>query len=283
MRVGLNMLLWTTNVAREHAPLFRALKRAGCDGVEVPLMGDETSRFRDLSKVLSDSGLGCTCSIVIPDEEHNPISADPAHRQGGLDFLKWAIDCAHALGSSLICGPFFQPLGAFSGVGPTEEEKERAAEVHRQAADVAAQAGVALAVEFLNRFECYFLNTLADAAAHTRRVGRPNFGALFDTFHANIEEKDPVGCIAKHVDVIKHVHVSENDRGTPGKGHVDWLGTFRALRSGGYDGWLVIEAFGRAFPDLAEATRIWRDLFPSAAEVYEQGVPFIRRQWEAAA
>jgi len=124
---------------------------------------------------------------------------------------------------------------------------------------------------------------MADAAEYTKRVGSPNFGVLFDTFHANIEEKDPIGCITEHIDVINHVHISENDRGTPGKGHIDWPATFKALKSGGYDKWLVIEAFGRALPDLAAATRVWRDFFPTAEEVYTEGLKFIKQQLDAVA
>ena len=70
----------------------------------------------------------------------------------------------------------------------------------RQAAEIAAQAGMALAIEYLNRFECYFLNTTADARAFVQRVDHPNFRMMYDTFHANIEEKDPVGCIAATAD-----------------------------------------------------------------------------------
>jgi len=183
----------------------------------------------------------------------------------------------------VLCGPFHQPLAQFSGAGPTEHEKSWAAEVHRQAAAMAARAGLVLAVEPLNRFECYFLNTMADARAHVERVGEPNFGALYDTFHANIEERDPVGCIAQTGDVIRHVHVSENDRGTPGKGHVPWLATFRALRTAGYDGWLTVEAFGTALPALAAATKVWRNFFRSPEEVYEIGLRTIRDNWTAAA
>jgi D-psicose/D-tagatose/L-ribulose 3-epimerase len=124
---------------------------------------------------------------------------------------------------------------------------------------------------------------MADTADYVKRVNHPSVAVLYDTFHANIEEKDPVGCISKDMDVIKHIHISENDRGTPGKGHIDWPGTFKALRSGGYDEWMVVEAFGRALPDLAAATRVWRDFFPSAEEVYTEALKLIREQWEAAA
>ena len=282
MKAGFNMLLWTGHVTEEDFPRLEMLKKAGYDGVEIPLFGGDVAHFEKVGQVIRDNGLGCTSVTVIPDEEHNPISADADHRKGGVEHLKWAIDCSEALGSEILCGPFYQPLGVFTGEGPSEQEKKRAAQVHQKAADYAAKANVALAVEYLNRFECYFLNTMADTADFVKRVNKPNYGVLFDTFHANIEEKDPVGCIDSYMDMIKHVHISENDRGTPGKGHVDFSGTFKALRSGGYDGWMVVEAFGRALPDLAAATRVWRDFFPSPDEVYTEGLKLIKAQWQAA-
>jgi D-psicose/D-tagatose/L-ribulose 3-epimerase len=282
MKTGFNMLLWTTHVTEDDLPQLETLKKVGYDGVEIPVFEGDTPHFERVGKAIKDNGLACTSVTVIPDEQRNPISADAKHREGAVEYFKWAIECSQALGSEVLCGPIYQPLGVFTGKGPTEEEKQRAVEVHRKAADLARKANVILAVEFLNRFECYFLNTMADAFDYVKRVNHPNVGVLFDTFHANIEEKDPVGCISRHVDAIKHVHISENDRGTPGKGHIDWPGTFRALRSGGYDGWLVIEAFGRALPDLAAATRVWRDFFPSNDEVYTEGLKLVKEQWEAA-
>ena len=283
MKAGFNMLLWTGHVTEEDFPRLEMLKKAGYDGVEIPLFGGDAAHFEKVGKAIKDNGLGCTSVTVIPDEEHNPISADADHRKGGLDHLKWAVDCSEALGSEILCGPFYQPLGVFTGDGPTEEEKTRAAQVHQDAADYAAKANVTLAVENLNRFECYFLNTMEQTADFINRVNKPNYGVLYDTFHANIEEKDPIGCIGPYMDMVKHVHISENDRGTPGKGHIDFSSTFKALRSGGYDGWFVVEAFGRALPDLAAATRVWRDFFPSPDEVYTEGLKLIKEQWEAAA
>jgi D-psicose/D-tagatose/L-ribulose 3-epimerase len=263
--------------------LFEKLKAAGYDGVEIPLFEGSVAHFEQVGRAIRDNGLGATTVTVLPDAAHSAISPDPASRQGALDHLAWALECSSALGSEVLCGPFHQPLAQFSGAGPTEDEKSWAAEVHRQAAERAAQAGLVLAIEPLNRFECYFLNTMADAKAYVRRVDHPNFGALYDTFHANIEEKDPVGCIAQTADVIRHVHISENDRGTPGKGHVPWLATFRALRATGYDGWLTIEAFGTALPALAAATKVWRSFFRSPDEVYQYGLETIRENWAAAA
>jgi sugar phosphate isomerase/epimerase len=120
-----------------------------------------------------------------------------------------------------------------------------------------------LCIEPLNRFETFFLNTTADAVALCEAVGHPRVGILWDTFHANIEEKN-LGEMVKLGGVhIKHVHTCENDRGVPGTGHVDWPGVFQALVSIGYDGWLTIESFGFALGDLAAAALFggtWRPI-----------------------
>ena len=282
IKIGFNLLLWTAHVSEEHFGLFERLKQNGYDGVEVPVLEGDTGHFEKVCKVLKDNGLGVTVVGLVPDEEHNPISGEARNRERALEHFKWTIDCSQVLGAEVICGPFYQPLGVFSGKGPTEEEKQHGAEVHLKAAKYAEQAGVKLAIEPLNRFEAYFLNTTDDAADYARRVGHPHFGILYDTFHANIEEKDPVSCIGRNIEKIKHVHISENDRGIPGKGHIDWPATFKALRSAGYDGWLTIEAFSRALPDLAAATRVWRDFFSSPEDVYTESIKFVKQQWAAA-
>jgi D-psicose/D-tagatose/L-ribulose 3-epimerase len=282
MLLGFNMLLWSTNVAQEHFPLLEKLKATGYDGVELPIFEGDPESYKSVGQVLKDNGLRSTAVCVIPDAATDCTSSDATVRAAGLNHLKWAIDCLEAAGGEVLCGPFYQPLGVFSGEAPTREEMANIAEVHGQAALYAAQANIKLAVEPLNRFECYALNTIEDAAALVATVNQPNYGLLYDTFHTNIEEKDPVGAIAPNMAAITHVHVSENDRGTPGKGHVPWAQTFTALKAGGYDDWYVIEAFGRSLPAVAEATRVWRDFFPSTEEVYQFGHDFLRDQWARA-
>jgi len=285
MKIGMNLLLWTPFVTEEHFGILRKLKATGFDGVEVPLFAGDVPHYKKVAQALKDNGLACTTCTVMPDAEHNPISADPKSRQGAVDYLTWVIDCNAALGSEVLCGPYYHPLGSkfFTGKGPTQEEKRWAAEVHYAVADYAQRAGVVLAIECLNRFECYFLNTIADGVAHAQRVNHPNFGVMYDSFHANVEEKDPVGCIKKNVKMIRHVHVSENDRGTPGKGHVPFKKIFKTLRSGGYDRWLTIEAFGTSLPELAATTCVWRELSASPEECYQFGFKTIQEGWEAAA
>ena len=278
MKIGFNMLLWTTNLVEDQFDLLKKIKDVGYDGVEIPIFGGEekVSHFANIGKALKDNGLDCTSVTVIPDEDRSPISNNEKSRTNALEYMKWAIDCSAALGSEILAGPYHQPLGIFSGEPPTQKEKEHAAKVHQDAADYAKQVSLQLSIEPLNRFECYFLNIGQDASDYVDLVDRDNFGYLYDTFHANIEEKDPVGVINKTIKNINHIHISENDRGTPGKGNIPWEETFDAIKNSGYDGWLTIEAFGRALPDLAAATRVWRDFFPSKEEVYEEGYKFIK-------
>ena len=278
----MNMLLWTPSVTEEYFPHFDTLKQIGYDGVEIPVFDTNVAHYRTVGKAIKDAGLLCSVVSIIPDEAQNPISPKPEHRQGAVDYLRQIIDCCEAVDADVLCGPLYQPLGTFTGSGPTDEEKQYAVEVHQQAADHAQNAGVEIAIESLNRFECYFLNTLGDAAAHAKRVGHPALGVMYDTFHGNLEEKEPVDCITKHLDQIKHIHISASDRGTPGKGHVPWAETFKVLRQGGYDRWLTIEAFGRSMPALAATTKVWRDLSVSPQEVCEVGYSTIKDGWNAA-
>jgi D-psicose/D-tagatose/L-ribulose 3-epimerase len=282
MLLGFNMLLWASQLTDDHFPMLAKIKAAGYDGVELPLFGGTPELYELVGREIKNNGLRATAVCVIPDAEHDCTSSDPKARAQGVVHLKWAIDCLEAASGEVLCGPFYQPLGVFSGEPPTADERSYIVETHKEAAKYAARANISLAVEPLNRFECYALNTVADAADIVKRVGEPNYGLLYDTFHANIEEKDPVGVIAPNLWAIKHVHTSENDRGTPGKGHVPWAPTFKALKDGGYEGWYVIEAFGRALPGIAAATRVWRDFFPHPDEVYQFGHDFLRDQWAKA-
>jgi D-psicose/D-tagatose/L-ribulose 3-epimerase len=281
MRIGMNLLLWATRVTEEHYPQLEKIKSTGFDGVEIPILGGDDAHYYKLRKKLDELQLK-TSTVTVATPEASAISPDPAIRKAAVQRLRTIVRQSAILGADVLCGPFHQALGVFSGAGPTEEEFERAADVHRDVADEAQRQGVYLAIEFLNRFECYFLNTMAATAAYVRRVGHPNFKAMFDTFHANIEEEYLPKAFSENATAIAHVHVSNNDRGVPGRGHIDFPAIFRVIKSSGYDGWLTIEAFGRALPDLVEPTRVWRDFFKEPDEVVTEGYQFVRDTWNAA-
>lgn len=280
MKVGFNLLLWTAAVQKEHFAHLDSLKAWGFDGAEFPMFDPECSPWEEIAAHCDDLGLGRTaCTIMTP--ERNPVSEDASVRQAGLDHLKQCIDSCHTMGATVLAGPLNAPCGGLVGRGSTQEEFARCVEIMKGAASHAQDAGVALGLEPLNRFETYMLNCVADAVRVAEAVDTPGFGLLYDTFHAHIEEKssgDAIRCGGKH---IQHVHISENDRSTPGKGQVRWDENFAALREIGYDKWVTIEAFGKALPEVAAATCIWRSMFQTEEQLARDGLRFIRESWAA--
>jgi len=276
MKYGMNLLLWTSDVTEEHFPLLENLKTWGFDGVELPVFDMQADKFQRIGKKLDALGLGRTAVTVCTDAE-NPISPDAAIRKAGLDRLKKAVDMCAAAGCTHLCGPIHSALGSFTGTGPTPDEWKWGQETLSQAADYAKTNKITLVVEYLNRFECYFLTNAADAAKFCREVNHSHLRMMYDTFHANIEEKNIAAAMQGCFDQVVHVHISENDRSTPGEGHVDWHTTFQMLKQLRYDGWLMVEAFGLALPALAAATKIWRRMFPSEEYLAQHALAFMKR------
>jgi D-psicose/D-tagatose/L-ribulose 3-epimerase len=107
-------------------------------------------------------------------------------------------------------------------------------------------------------------------------VDHPAVRMMYDTFHANIEEKDLTAAIHAAAPWTVLVHISENDRSIPGTGHVHWDETFDALAAVNYDGWMVVEAFGLALPNIVAATKIWRKMFPSEDQLATDSLAFMK-------
>jgi D-psicose/D-tagatose/L-ribulose 3-epimerase len=282
MKTGFNLLLWTPHVTAEHMPILKSLKRAGYDSVEIPIFEGDVDHYARLGAVLDGLGLERSVVSVLGPSGKNPLAANKASRDAAVTYTKWVVDCSAALGAKILAGPMHSELGYFSGNGPTLTERKRGISFHRKVGDYAAKKDVRFALEALNRFECYFLTTMAQLADYLDEVDHPAVKAMYDTFHSNIEEKDPVAAIKIIKRHMIHVHISENDRGTPGKGHVPWAATYKALRAARYDDFLTIEAFGRAMPALAAATRVWRDFFPNREEVYHLGIKHMKQGWAKA-
>ncbi len=281
MKIGMCLFLWTTHVTEAHEPLLRDLKATGYDGVEVPIFEGDIAHYQRLGALLDRIGLERTAVTAMGDPAMNLIG-DAQARAAGVAYMRHAVDCAAALGADRLSGPLHSTLGGFSGAGPTAEELSRSLSSQRAIGDHAGTRGVVIGLEALNRFECYLFNTMADLCAHVAEVDRPAIRAMYDTFHANIEETDPIAAFTRHRDLICHVHISENDRGVPGRGNIPWAETFRALRASGYDDWLTIEAFGRGLPALAAATKVWRDFSEGPEAVYRDGFRHIKAGWAAA-
>ena len=211
MKIGLNTHLWSTHITKEHFGAIEKLKAIGYDGVEVFLASPERESYEELAKFAHSIDIEVNgCLGVGPEED--PISENPKIRQAALDKLKEAIDNVHAMGGKNLCGPFHSAFANFSRNSPQPAEYERSAEVLRNAAEHAEQAGVTLTPESLNRFECYLCNTMAQLRHLVDLVGHSHLQGMFDSHHANIEEKSFVSAIETIAPVLGHVHISENDR-----------------------------------------------------------------------
>jgi D-psicose/D-tagatose/L-ribulose 3-epimerase len=277
MQYGINLLLWADTLSDALLPLLDEIKSIGYDAVELPLFELDLAKYAAWGKHLDDVGLSRS-AVTVRGARDNPISPDPAVRSLGIANNKKAVECAQAAGCHYLIGPFHSALGVFSGAGPTKEEWEWGMEGMRRVAEFAETCQVTLALEPLNRFECYFLTNAADTARFCRDVDHPRCRAMLDTFHSHIEEKNPKQAIRSLGSQLHHVHISENDRSTPGSGNVRWDETFDALAELGYDRMLVIEAFGLLLEKLVPTVRIWRRMYDSERQLASDGLRFMKEQ-----
>lgn len=283
MRLGMNMLLWSGDVSgAEFQPVFELLAEVGFDGVEVPIFSLDVAGYDALGRRLQALGLD-VLALTARGPEANPIDADADVRRLGVAQNVRALECAHALGASIVCGPFLAAPAVLSGAPPTAQERAWAVEAFNTLGAAAETLGITLAVESLNRFEHYLANTAAETAALCRAAGHPRCRMMYDTFHAHLEEKNIVEALESCADVLAYVHLSENDRSTPGQGLVDWGSTFAALHAIGYDGWLTLEAFGTANAALAAELKTWRRAFATEEQLVREGAAFARASWSHAA
>jgi D-psicose/D-tagatose/L-ribulose 3-epimerase len=276
MKFGVNTFIWSAGFDQSNFPLLPVIKEAGFDGVEVPLFRPAEFAASAIRKATEANGLECNVCTVMVDGL-NLISEDADIRRKTRQHLRDVIKVAAEAGAKIVAGPIYSPVGYLPGRRRTANEWKWAIEGYQSVGGTLAANRVTLAIEPLNRFETYFLNTAADASALAEQVGDPNVGILFDTFHANIEEKNIAAgyrTVGKH---LKLVHTCENDRGIPGSGHVEWKEVFQALRDLKYDGWLTIESFGFALGDLSAAAAIWRDIERTPDSIAFEGVKFLKK------
>ncbi len=276
MQIGVNTLLWTAGVTEAHLPLIGKAKELGLDGIELATFDFASFPAAAARRELEAQGMpGILCSALVAGM--SLATDDAALRAQTVDFLQAGVRATAEAGLSLFIGPFCSAVGYLPGRRRTDEEWKRCVEGLQQLGAYAQGFGVRVAVEPLNRFETFFLNTAADALRLCEEVAHPNIGILYDTFHANIEEKnqaDAIRLLGRH---IFHVHTCENDRGIPGSGPIDWPGVIGALKEIGYDDWLVIESFGPGIKEIAAAACIWRDLAAQPEDIPVIGARNLRR------
>jgi D-psicose/D-tagatose/L-ribulose 3-epimerase len=275
---GVVLMLWSDDVAAATDPLLATVRSMGYTQIELPLFGGTAADLAGAGRRVAGAGLRCTVNTALPP---GMSLLQPVQRARAVTFLGNIAAQARALGADLVCGPLLAPVGDLPETPPGPLERESAAAGLAAAARRAADLGVTLALEPLNRFESAYPTTVAEAVALVDAVGAPNLGLLLDTFHMNIEERDPPAAIRQAGLHLRHFHCSENDRGPVGCGHIAWPAVREALRDAGYQGDLVVESFGGSVPAISRACCIWRPLAADAAELARESVTFLRRLWGA--
>jgi D-psicose/D-tagatose/L-ribulose 3-epimerase len=278
MKFGVNTFLWGMEFGTAELPLLPKLRDAGFDGVELPVFEPATFPAGAVRRAAEENGLGLTYCCVMPHGLHAGHES-AAVRDETLSYLKAVVKSAAESGATLVCGPLYSPVGYLPGRRRTSDEWRWAVDTYHRLGDTLTNNRVDVAVEPLNRFETYFLNTTADGVKFCQEVGHGKVGLLFDTFHTNIEEKDTLAALRQTGEFLKHFHASENDRGTPGTGHVAWAPLLGELKARGYDGWVTIESFGFSVGKIAAAASIWRDLAPTVDEIAIGGVKFLKKSF----
>ncbi len=274
-KIGFNVLAWSAVVSEDLLPIVDRLREIGYDGIEFAIGSPDIAAYKRVGDHVKKMEMEASCVFVVGKDE-NPIDPSPVIRAKGLNRIKWAIDRAHDMNAKVVCGPFHSAFATFSHNAPKEQEYDWAAEVLHAAGEYAAQADITLTPEALNRFENYLCNTMEQLKVLIEKTNHPKVKAMFDTHHANIEEKNFKQAIQTISPLLEHVHISENDRGTPGDGHLQWDEIFSSLAEIDYTGWLTIEGFTRNDPDFANSINVWRE-YSEPWEMAENGLKFIKQ------
>lgn len=269
-KYGVNLLLWTSRFTEKDLYLIKKVKELGCDVVEMPIFNPEEFPSESVKKELEKYNLeACVCYGCEIDSDI--ASLDNKVRQKGIERFKQAIDHTNTLGAKKIGGVVYKAGGIFTGLAPTQAEWNHSANSMRIIARYANQFNISICVEQINRYETYFINTTEDALKYCLDVGEPNIQILLDTHHLILEELNIYDAIIMAGKRLGHFHTSENNRGIPGTGQVDWLSVYRALKNINYSGWLVIESFYIGFGN------IWKPLAESPEFLITEGLKNLKK------
>jgi D-psicose/D-tagatose/L-ribulose 3-epimerase len=282
VKFAASTFIWASPFNGEHLDLFEHAADLGFDVLEICIEDPALLQPEEISQAARDAGVGVNvCGAFGPSRDLS--SDDPEIRRQGQEYLRTCVDIAAAVGSALVAGPMYSATGKTRQL-PAEARREQrtlAAAGIREAADYAAQCGVGLAIEPLNRYETDLVNTVQQGVDLCEEVGRDNVGLLLDTFHMNIEEKSIAEALRLGGERLLELHACENDRGTPGSGHVEWPDVFDTLVEVGFEGLVGIESFTPEIEEIARAVSMWRPVAASGDALAGDGLRFLRSELSA--
>lgn len=275
MKIGISAFAWTSCFAREHLDLLPWLESIGVDGLEVPMFEPEALPIKEIRDAFEAHDLECTVCAILP-KAVNPISPNPEERRRAIAHLIRCVEASAAMGSKVLGGPLFAPIGYLPEHRPTKEEWSWAVEAFQALESVLDTTDMTLSIEPVNRSETFFLRTAADAKELCESIGNPRIGVTIDTFHANIEERNIPKAILSLGAHLKHVHASENDRGPLGQGHVPFGEIISSLKKIGYGGYLMIEGFGYSAKEKNAPGKLWAYTDVSPEDLTTEGLRFLK-------
>ena len=276
-RIGLSSFTLASPFSDEDLSLATHVKSMGYDVLEVCIEDPALLSASAMNKAAIENGLAISiCGAFGPDRDVSHESKEI--REKGIEYLRQCIDFAAAVGSPNVSGPMYSATGKTRMLSDAarKEQFDWAVESLRNVGEYAATKGVGLAIEPLNRFETDLINTIDQALDLCRAINLENVGLLLDTFHMNIEEKSIGDAIRRAGNFVRHIQVSENDRGTPGSGQVHWEEFYIALSDIDYTGWIVIESFLPTVAEIARAVSLWRPVAESMETLARDGFTFTK-------
>jgi D-psicose/D-tagatose/L-ribulose 3-epimerase len=279
VKFGVVAWVWVAPVTTESlAQVVPHAAEMGFDLIEVPIEAPGNIDYARAADMIRDHNLGVSVCAVI-GSDRDLIHPEKEIRDNGVAYVRHCIEAAQTLGGTNVVGPLYSAVGRVWQATPEEREQdlELLEQQLRGLAEYAADHGVVLCVEPLNRFETSFINLASQVVEVIDRVDHPACQAMLDTFHMNIEEKSLGDAIRTVGPRLRHFHSCENDRGAPGSGHVPWSDVAAALRDINYDGPVVIESFSAQIESIARAAAIWRPLAPSPDALAQEGLAFLRQ------
>jgi D-psicose/D-tagatose/L-ribulose 3-epimerase len=275
---GINTFSWTSPFRTKDLHLLEKAKAMGFDIVEIPIEAETDVDYAKAAEAYRKTGLKCVVCAVM-GASRDPSHEEEALQRGGVAYLKHLIDAVSTMGGTLVAGPIYSAVGRQWQATPEQRRRdlERCTKNLKVVARYAQDKGVTLAIEALNRFETSFINLTEQAVELMRMVDSPNLKLMIDTFHGNIEEKSLGKAIQTAGKDLVHLHANENDRGTPGSGHVAWAEIAAALKKVKFSGTLSIESFTTEVKEIARAAAVWRPLAPSMDGLAMDGLAFLRK------
>jgi D-psicose/D-tagatose/L-ribulose 3-epimerase len=277
VRFGINSLNFTDTFLEPDLALFDKCRALGFDVLEITPIDPGRFPARKVREAARDAGMSVNMNFALR-EDSNPLSPDPAVRRRAVELSKTVVDLCVEAGAEIYCGANYCAWKVFTGRPRTTDEWRWGVECYREICEHAQAASpLVVAVETLNRFESYFLNTAADALAFVREVGLPNAKVHLDTFHMIREEDDMGAAIRACGDRMGYFHACGSQRGIPGRDLVPWVTALEALRDIGYRDCITIESF---HPDksLAPVVAVWRHFADSQEQLATEGLAFLRKR-----